>query len=411
MQRIFKLYLEAYRGLPPEIWLLSVVMLINRSGTMVLTFLALYLTGELGFSLTLAGQVLSIYGLGHLVGAWIGGWLVDRIGPLKIQFLALLLSGFGYIVLEQLRSVGGLMLVTFLVATASESFRPANGTALTEFSPPTLRTRAMALNRMALNLGFSVGPAVGGWLALRDYSLLFWVDGATCILAAIFLWILFRNRSAAYTDERSEEQPEEALHPLRDRPFLLFLGLTVLFAICFFQGWSTYPLYLHDVYGFDEARFGLLMTLNAVLILVFEMVLTHWIERHRPLRVVGWGSLLVGLGMVILPLGQTVLLAVASMTILTFGEMLVAPSAGGWVANRSHASHRGKYMGLYTMAWGLAFIIAPSAGTWIYQHLGGTVLWASVGGIGVVVLVGCELLLRRMRRAPASAAAASPLAG
>lgn len=411
MQKILKLYTDAYRGLPLEIWLLSVVMLINRSGTMVLTFLALYLTGELGFSLTLAGQVLSLYGLGHLVGAWIGGWLVDRIGPLKIQFFALALSGLGYLVLEQMRSVGGLMFVTFLVATASESFRPANGTALTEFSPPELRTRAMALNRMALNLGFAVGPAVGGWLALRDYSLLFWVDGATCILAAILLWFIFRNRSAAFAEGRSEEQPETVLHPLRDRPFLLFLGLTVLFAICFFQGWSTYPIYLHDEYGFDEARFGLLMTLNAALILIFEMVLTQRIERHRPLRVVGWGSLLVGLGMAVLPLGNTVLLAVVSMTILTFGEMLVAPSAGGWVANRSHASHRGKYMGLYTMAWGLAFIIAPSAGTWTYQHLGGTVLWTAVGGIGVVVLVGCELLLRIIRRAPVGGAVASPLAG
>ncbi|MEM7350640.1 MAG: MFS transporter [Acidobacteriota bacterium] len=408
MKKLLDLYLDAYRGLPREVWFLSAVLLVNRSGTMVLTFLTLYLTLELGWTLTLAGQVLSIYGVGHLAGAWIGGWLCDRIGGLRIQFLSLLLSGLGMFVLEHLRTPTGVMLATFFVATTAESFRPANGATLAAFSPPHLRTRAVALNRMALNLGFAFGPAVGGWLAVRDYSLLFWVDGVTCILAAFLLRALLPHEPIEATDESAAGQRAALeLHPMKDWIFLAFLGLVVLLTLGFFQGWSTYPVFLNEVYGLAESQFGLLMTLNAVLILAFEMILTHRAEVFRPLSVVGAGTFLFGLGMTVLLFGNHWMLAVFSVVIWTTGEMLAAPFAGGWVANRAGPKHRGKYMGLYTMAWGLGFIIAPSGGAWIYQHFGPNTLWLATGLLGAVTWIGFELLDRRIRQLPIAAVAES----
>jgi len=399
MKTLWNAYLDAFRGLPKEVWFLSAVLFINRCGTMVLTFLTLYLTQELGWTLTLAGQVLSVYGAGHLAGAWIGGWLCDRVGALRIQFSSLLFSGLGMFALESMRSTSGVMVATFLIATAAESFRPANGAALAAFSPPHLRTRAVALNRMALNLGFSVGPAIGGWLAMRNYSLLFWVDGVTCILAAFLLKALFHNPRPTVEEDESADDMSVPLHPLKDRMFLGFLLLVVLFTLCFFQGWSTYPVYMKEVYGFAEAQFGLLMTLNALLILAFEMILTHRAEAFRPLAVVGFGTFLSGLGLAVLPLGTGWTLAIVSVIIWTVGEMLVAPAAGGWVANRARVTHRGKYMGLYTMAWGLGFIIAPTGGAWLYQHLGPTTLWIVTGGVGALAWLGFGILDRLLAKA------------
>ena len=399
MATFFRLYREAFRGLPREIWFLSFVLFINRSGTMVLTFLPLYLTRELGFDMVFAGHLLSVYGLGHLAGALIGGWLTDRVGPLRIQGWALATSGLGFFVFEFLRSPGGLLAITFLVATAAESFRPANGAALAAFAPPQLRTRAVALNRMALNLGFGVGPAVGGWLATYDYAWLFRVDGATCMAASVLLVVLFRGRKpivAASTDDGADEPATG--HPFRDRSLLAFLALSMVFTLLFFQGWSTYPIYMNDVYGFDEARFGLLLALNAVLILLFEMVLTRAGEGFAPLRLAGLGALLYGLGLAILPLAPGVPLAVISVVVWTTGEMLFAPFAGGWIVNRASDRHRGKVMGLYTMAWGLGFVIAPTAGMWIYRHWGGTTLWLGVGVMAVLVALGFEILQRRVHR-------------
>lgn len=412
MATFIKLYSDAYRGLPREIWFLSAVLLVNRAGSMVLTFMTLYLTQELGWTLTLAGQLLSVYGLGHLLGALIGGWLCDRLGALRIQFLSLLLSGLGMLALEHLRSVTGVMLATLFVAVAAEAFRPANGAALAVFSPPHLRTRAVALNRMALNLGFSIGPALGGWLATHDYAWLFRVDGLTCILAAFLLHTLFPGRHHAETRRETASTAVPELHPLQDRYFLAFLGLMVLFTLVFYQGWSTYPFFLNEVYGIDEARFGLLMTLNALLIFAFEMVITHRTERLRPFTVVGAGTFLFGLGMAILPFGAGWTLAALSVVIWTLGEMLAIPAAGGWVANRATATHRGKYMGLYTVVWGFGFILAPTGGAWIYQQLGPDVLWWTTGAVAALTWLGLELLERSARDAPSpsDAAAGEPAA-
>lgn len=396
MKRYINAYLAAFRGLPRDVWLLSAVIFINRSGMMVLTFLPLYLTLERGFDLIFAGQVLSAYGAGHLLGGWIGGWFSDRIGALRIQFSSLLISGMGYLVMERLTSAGSLLFIALLIGIAAEAFRPANASSLAAFAPPALRTRAVALNRMALNLGFAVGPALGGFLALYSYSWLFWVDGVTCIAASFLLRYLFRHRWQETTSASAEGDvaTHHGCHPLKDRPFLAFTGLTVVAAFCFFQCWSTFPVFLNEVYGLDTSHFGLLLSWNAFLILAFEMILTHRSERFHPLAVAGFGFFLLPLGLALLPLGKSFLFAFAVMSVISLGEMLGIPAAGGWVANRASVVHRGKYMGIHTMAWGAAFIVAPGAGTWIYQHHGPNLLWGIVGLLGIVVWAGFLLLKR-----------------
>lgn len=395
MKRFLQGYLAAFQGLPKDVWLLSAVMFVNRSGTMVLTFLPLYLTLERGFDLLFAGQVLSAYGAGHLIGGWLGGWFSDRIGSLRIQFGSLFFSGVGYLVMGQVSSPWALLTVALATGIAAEAFRPANGSSLAAFSPPKLRARAVALNRLALNLGFAVGPAAGGFLAVYDYSLLFWVDGVTCITASFLLRWLFRHRWQHISNTaQTETAVTEGCHPLKDKPFLAFTGLAFLSAVCFFQCWSTFPVFLNETYGLNESRFGLLLSWNAIIILALEMQLTHRSERFHPLAVAGLGMALLPLGLALLPFGSTFLFAFLVMSIITLGEMLGIPAAGGWVANRASEAHRGKYMGIHTMSWGAAFIVAPSAGTWVYQHLGPNTLWFSVGAIGLLIWVGFAFLKR-----------------
>ena len=408
MGKIFRAYVDAFGGLPKSVWLLSSILLVNRAGTMVLVFLSLYLTRELGFELKVAGQMLSVYGVGHLLGAFIGGWLCDRLGAIRIQFWSLILSGLGYLVMEQLRTLPALFVTVLMVATFSEAFRPANAAALTAFTPPKLRTRAFALNRMALNLGFSLGPALGGWLAEHDYSLLFWVDGGTCLAAGLLLRALFRASDEGEADAAEETADGSRIHPLRDSGFLAFLVLVALTAAIFLQVWSTYPVFLREAYGFGESRIGLLMAYNGALILVFEMLLTRWAERFRPLAVAGVGAGFLGISLALLPLAEGMAIATLSMTVLTVGEMLNAPFASGWVANRASQRYRGQYMGLFVMAWGVAFIVSPFLGTWAYQNLGADGLWFACGACGVLAWVAHELLDRHLRRKASLAVPSSP---
>ncbi|HEX4960459.1 MAG TPA: MFS transporter [Thermoanaerobaculia bacterium] len=404
MKAILRIYSEAYRGFPREVWMLCAVLFVNRTGSMVLAFLTLYLTKALGYSLGTASQVLAVYGCGYLAGGLVGGWLCDRLGALRILFLSLALSGLGFFVLERLRSLPAIMVTTFLVAVAAESFNPANLSALAAFSTPGRFNRVVALNRGTVNLAVALAPAIGGWLVMRDYALIFWVEGTAGLAAAALLAFLFRNHAAKAQPASKPAPSGFDVHPLRDGVFLAFLGLNFLAVLISMQVLSTFPVYLTQVYGMAESHFGLLMTLNGLLILLFEMVITHCTEAFRPLTMVGAGAFLIGLGFAILPLGSTMLLAAVSVVVWTTGEMLGTPAAGGWVASRA-GTHRGKYMGLYSMTWGLGWIVAPPVGAFLYQVAGPESLWLAAGMLGGLAWAGFELLRRFDRRIGAAGSA------
>src|SRR5690348_14877380 len=183
------LYKRAYGDLSKGTWWLSLVMLINRSGTMVVPFMTMYLTQHYGFSIEKAGLVMSLFGLGAIVGSMTGGKLVDSIGYYYVQVSALLLGGCMFIVLGQLRSYSHICIGTFVLAVLNESFRPANQVAIAHYSKEKNRTRSYSLNRMAINLGWAAGGALGGFIASFNYNLLFWVDGFTNLAAALLLYI------------------------------------------------------------------------------------------------------------------------------------------------------------------------------------------------------------------------------
>lgn len=191
-RRITNLYRQAYRGLPHQAWILFWVLLINAAGMMVLFFLSLYLTRKLGFTVTQAGRSISIFGIGSLAGAFLGGWLSDRIGSTNVQKLSLLLSGILYIWLGQLRSLWSIDLIIFVLAAAAGLLYPANSTSMARVCPPEITTKGFALNRLANNIGATIGPAVGGFLALRNYGLLFWADGLTCLAAVILFSLIWK---------------------------------------------------------------------------------------------------------------------------------------------------------------------------------------------------------------------------
>lgn len=376
-------YRKAFSGLPRLIWILAFGGLINRAGTMVLPFLALYLTRDLGLGVERAGILVATYGLGSVVGANLGGRLSDRIGAIRTQLLSLILSGAGFLALTQVTVFEPLAVSIFLVSVVSEAYRPAMMAAVALEAPVEVQARSFGLIRLAINLGMSAGPAVGGLLATISYSWLFVVDGLTCwASAAVLLLILGRRRM----------RPEPgitrgATSPWRDVPYVALLGVVFVLAIAFFQLWVTYPIYLGEAYGFSESAIGLLMGFNAALIVVFEMILMHRVEGYNPMKVAGIGAAITCGGMAVVPLGSAVWLAVASMATISFGQMLTFPIISAVVARRAGRASAGRYMGAYTMTFGSAFIFAPLLGTMVYGRLGPVWVWVGVGAVGLFTMV------------------------
>ena len=196
VSNLARAYREAFAGLSPAVWRLAIGTFVNRCGTMVLPFFTLYLAEQKGVPIRVAGATLGCYGLGAIGGAYLGGWLCDRIDPIRIQRWSLGLSGVGFWIVAELDSTIAIAIAMAFQGLIAESFRPANAASLASFSGPADRVRAFTLYRLAINLGMSVGPVVGGLLATADYRLLFWVDGATAIAAAAYLGWVFRSGHA-----------------------------------------------------------------------------------------------------------------------------------------------------------------------------------------------------------------------
>jgi predicted MFS family arabinose efflux permease len=395
IRRIAGAYQAAFAGLSRTVWVLGLASLVNRSGTMVLPFMSLYLTRKLGFSILGAGRVLSLYGLGAIAGSFLGGMLSDRVGPLRVLVASLGLTGVGFLVLSRLHTQLGVCLAMLVLSVVQECFRPALFTAVGQGSEPEVRTRSLALVRLAVNLGMTVGPAVGGLLAVRHYELLFVVDAATCWAAALVLAM-----AAPLGGPRREETGAAGApaSPWRDGPYLAFLGVMVVLGTVFFQITSTMPLYFREHYHLAEDGIGLLLAINTVIIVAVEMLLLRAVEHHDHVALAGLGCLLVCTGFGLLPLGSSPAFAALTVVVWTAGEMLSLPFTNSVASNRAPASAGGRYMGAYSLAFSVAFVLAPAVGTAVYQGYGPGVLWAGVGGVGVFLLAACLVLAPRLRR-------------
>lgn len=398
IQRLFQTYRRAFAGLPREVWLLSGAALVNRSGTMVMPFMTLYLTTQRGYTPAEAGRMLSLCGAGGLSGAYAGGWLCDRFGPVRVQVGSLVLTAIGFLVLGRLESGLGIGIALFLTSLVGEVFRPANSTAVATFSPADLRPRAYGLMRLAVNLGMSIGPAAGGFLALVGYGFLFAADAATCLAAGAILFATMRAARPVEEPARPgrEGSRAEGRAPWRDGAFLVFLLFNATSATVFFQFESTYPLYLRNHYHLAENEIGLLFTVNTLLIVAVEMLLVSAVQGRDPLRVVAFGVVLVGTGFGLLPFGGGALYVAFTVVVWTFGEMLALPLSTTFVANRSSPSTRGRYMAFYAISFSSASVIAPIAGTAIYEGIGPDAVWHACMIVGLAAGGALTLLSRKI---------------
>ena len=385
-----KRYFNAYRGLPKEVWLLALVLFVNRSGTMVLPFLTLYLTSELKLNEASAGQMLSVYGLGSMLGAYFGGRLSESLGSFRLQTICMFLSVPLFLIIPLWNSWQGISVSLLVLAIFYEAVRPANATSIALVTNAENRSRAFALQRLAANLGFSFGPAIGGLLASVNFVLLFVVDALTTLLAALALLYFFRMQRNDHHPAESENL-NKTISPLQDKRFVFFLTLMLFANIVFMQFLVTYPLYLHDHFALNKQQIGLMFAVNTSVIVLFEMILIDYTKQWPLVRMMGWGYFLCCMGFGILPFGNTGIYCVFAMLVVTLGEMLSFPNSAAYIANTCQAGIEGRYMGWYTLTHSLAWVIAPILGASIYG-VNKEALWIAALMTGVVVLLGFRQL-------------------
>ncbi|MDX1349002.1 MAG: MFS transporter [Putridiphycobacter sp.] len=395
---LFNAYLNTFKGLSREVWWLAFITLINRAGTMVIPFMSLYLTEDLHFNLSQVGWVMSAFGAGSVIGSWVGGQLTDSIGYYKTMVGNLILSGFMFIGLQFLQTFESLCVGIFLLMIVADTFRPAMFVALSAYSKPENRTRSLTLIRLAINLGFSAGPAVGGLIILTmSYGGLFWVDGITCVLAGGLLVNALSPKKAKANEAVKVENPQSAY---KDGLFWLFVISLFLFAFVFLQYFSTVPLFYKDQYALTEFEIGLLLGANGFLIFILEMPLIKWLEssKYNKEWLIFMGALLTMLSFLVLNLSPWIGMAFIGMALMTVGEMIAFPFANAFAMERAKKGNQGQYMAFYSIGFSFSHIFGHNAGMQLINKVGYFNTWNVMIGIGLFTMTMLYVLIIKKQK-------------
>jgi predicted MFS family arabinose efflux permease len=394
-------YINNFKGFRREVWILALITFINRAGTMVLPFLSKYLKENLHFTYGEVGWIMVSFGVGSMLGSWLGGKLTDKVGFYKVMVFSLFTSGIMFFGLQYITSFWGLCLGMFIIMTIADMFRPAMFVSLSVYAKPENRVRALSLVRLSVNLGFATGPVLGGLIILgMGYQGLFWIDGSTCILAILIFayFVKEKKKVKAHDDESTALLVPKSV--FRDKPFWVFLFVSFTTAMLFFQIFTTLPLFHHEKFGLSEFETGLLLSLNGILIFMFEMPIVSIMERKQVnrMKIIFWGAFLISLSFYVLLMDAWVGILGISIIIVTFGEILSFPFSNAFAMGRAPRGQEGRYMALYTMSFSLAHIVSSKVGLEIIGVFGYATNWFIMGSFGVVAML-FNLWLQRLVQA------------
>jgi predicted MFS family arabinose efflux permease len=341
---------------------------------------------------------MAAFGCGSILGGYLGGRLTDKFGHYYIQIFSLLLNGILFIVLGQMQTILQFMICIFVLSSLGESFRPANSAAIAAYSNETNRTRCYSLNRLAINVGWAIGPAVGGLLANINYQLLFWVDGLTCIFASLLLSFLFADaRRVSILPKHADREVLNTSSAYRDKTFLLGMFYVFLVGVCFFQMFNIFTIFYKQQMHLPENIIGALLALNGLIIAFVEMILVYKLENRKDAVIyMTLGAFLIGTSFLIFNISTAFVFALLQMIVVTLGEMLLFPFMNNFWVRRSNESNRGQYAAVYTMSFSAAIVLAPTFASQVATWLGFSILWVINFILCSFATIGFFLLKKRM---------------
>lgn len=388
--------------MPRAFWFLWWGQLVNKLGSVVVPFLALYLTGSLGRSTAQAGLFITLFGLGGLGSQLVGGVLADRVGRRITLSGGLVAASCALFALGFAR--GDLALGALCVATGFtvDLYRPASSALVADLVAPESRVRAYGLLFWAINLGWAVATTMGGLLASHSFRLLFSIDAATCFACAIVVWrgVPETHTAAVRAAHRSAGAEAGGLKTvLRDRTMLALVAVIVLESAVYMQSFFSLPIVMHH-HGLGPAAYGVVIAVNGVVIVAlqpFAVTRTAQLPRARVLAV-SQVITAVGFSLTTVCRGSAVAYA-GTVVIWTLGEILQAGLLTAVVADLAPAALRGRYLGVFGFSFAMAAIVSPLAGSQLLSRAGETGLWLGVGNAallgGVAMLVLEPALTRR----------------
>ncbi|MGE8184648.1 MFS transporter [Pseudomonas mandelii] len=378
----------------PMAWVLAALIFISRLSAMVKLFMALYLRQALALPIETVGWLLSGYGAGLLIGSMGGGLLSEHFPTARLTAALFFVSAWILVLLGLVTDVLFLAGLLLFSGVLDGAIRTLHQRLIMEYCEVAQRTRSQSLNRVASNLGMAVAGVVGGVLAQTDFRWVFFLSAAMSLLALVWFVRATHQRDILRQDEDSEGASGSCV-PYRDKPFLWLLGASVLLGLAFEPVYSMLGNYLLDYYRLGAEVIGWQFALNAVLVVVLQIPISHWSEQWSARWRLLAGSILLACGLGMLPLGAGVFYLCLSTAIWTLGEILFMPTLNVMVMKRAQAGKSGHYFGLFSMCWSASVLLSPTLGGHLYGHFGGHSVWL---GCAALAILSMPLVCQATRR-------------
>lgn len=367
----------------PMAWMLAALLFINRLSAMVKLFMALYLRQELGLTIETVGWLLSGYGGGLLIGSMVGGLLSDHWSTARLTAALFCASAWVLVCLGLVTDVWLLAGFLLFSGVLDGAIRTLHQRLIMEYCQVAQRARAQSLSRVARNLGMAGAGVMGGFLAQTDFRWVFFVSAAMTLLALCWFVRVTSGRPVLRPDEGPDSASGSQV-PYRDKPFLWLLAASVLLGIAFDPVFSMLGNYLLEYYRLGTEAIGWQFALNAVLVVMLQIPLSHWSERWGVRRQLLAGSVLLACGLGMLPLGSGLMYVCLSTVIWTLGEALFMPPLNVLVMQHAQAGKSGQYFGLFFMCWSASVLVSPALGGQLYGHFGGHSVWIASAALALL---------------------------
>ncbi|WP_193370935.1 MFS transporter [Pelagibius marinus] len=389
-------YLSSFRGLPRTVWALAGIVLLNATGRMVSIFLVLYLSINLQLTTGWISLIVGVYGMGAVIGAFVGGRLCRRFSQYRVMAGSLFGGGVSFTALYFLSDIVMFTSMLLVAACFESAFRPALVALMMDTTESSERARRYALYQVALNVGLAVSAAIGGSIALFDFSLIFWIDGFTCFAAVLCLRSCTslgsdRARALESRAERKIEVPSLSRNP----KFLLLICLALAHYMIAFQQLSTYPLFLTSHYGLDSAEIGSVLAAGSAFLTCFLILITDRLKSIDHKLTAALGSIVLGAGYAMLPLGHSISFAFVTILVITAGRILFLPTFTEVMYACGGRERAAEVIGIHFSITSVCRVVAPIIGLWTMSAFGQTDLWLACGVLGVIVAAALFALSTR----------------
>ncbi len=369
-----------FREYPNQFWLLLAATFIDGlGGALLFPFFTLYLTARFDIGMTTVGLIFGVFSISAITGSFIGGALSDRIGRKRMIIFGLIASATITLLMGFADDIRLFFLAAVLVGLLANVGDPARQAMIADLLPPEQRADGYGLMRVVINLAVTIGPAIGGFMASRSYLTLFITDAVASTLTAIIVAIFIRE---TLPKRQAGEKPESVgstfvgyLAAFKDRVFMVFLAAAILVNMVYMQMNTTLSVYLRDVHGVPPQQYGWLISMNALLVVLFQFAVTRRVKRFQPLYVLAVGAFLYAIGFGMYGVVATYALFVVAMLIITLGEMIIAPIAQAVVAMLAPEAMRGRYMAVFGFSWAIPAAFGPLLAGMIMDNLNPDWVW------------------------------------